>query len=418
MQKSTKTSVDKTPVVSIILCTYNRESILMESIDSVLKQTYQDWELIIIDDGSTDGTKALLDSLEDPRIHCCVLEENMFYCYAANYGIRKMKGSYMAVINSDDLWQPDKLEKQITWMEAHSEYGACFTRVSLIGERGECVDEQYAELKAVFQMDCHTQSEWLHHFLWHGNYLCHPSAVIRKKVLDEVGGYNLLFCQSADYDLWVRIVTRYPIYIYPEPLTLYRWGDGKDQVSSREEHNNYRFFNEQMLIRRQMIERMDDEEFTRFFKEDFRNPFSASHTELLFERAFLMMECMESLPEQKMLGIEWLERALREPDGADILKQTFGMKVKELYGLQKESLYMDYFVRDKLILQKADIDKLNIRCSGLEKENRILKAENHRLQKSLQTVLDSTIWRSTALLRKILDQIKGGRHDDTKTKGT
>lgn len=416
MPKSTKTSADRDPAVSIILCTYNRESILMESIDSVLKQTYTDWELIIVDDGSTDGTKALLDSLNDSRIQCYDLKENMFYCYAANYGIRKMRGRYMAVINSDDKWQPDKLEKQIAWMESNPEYGACFTRVSLIGEDGTCVDEQYPELKSVFEMDCKDQSEWLHKFLWHGNYLCHPSAVIRKEVLDEVGGYNLLYCQSADYDLWVRIVTSYPIYIYPEPLTLYRWGHGKDQVSSREEHNNYRFFNEQMLIRRQMIERLDDEKFTRYFKGDFRNPSSASHTELAFERAFLMLECIESLPEQKMLGIEWLEKALREPDGAVVLRHTFGMNVKELYDLHKDSLYMDYFVRDRLIRQGWEIDELNIQCRDLKKEKEILQKDNRHLKESLQEMHDSTIWKSTALLRKALDRIKGGRHEHTKNK--
>ena len=108
-------------MVSIILCTYNRENSIRYSIDSILEQTYQNWELIIVDDGSTDGTEKILEEYQDHRIRKIVLSDNSYYCYAANKGIREASGKYIAFATSDDIWEKTKLEKQIAYLEAHPE---------------------------------------------------------------------------------------------------------------------------------------------------------------------------------------------------------------------------------------------------------------------------------------------------------
>ena len=99
------------------MCTYNRRFCLKQAIDSVLCQTYPDFEFVIVDDGSTDGTEELIKSYQDPRIRYFKLNRNSFYCYAANQGLGHCQGDYVAFMNSDDAWLPDKLEKQVSVME-------------------------------------------------------------------------------------------------------------------------------------------------------------------------------------------------------------------------------------------------------------------------------------------------------------
>ena len=104
-------------MVSIIIPTYNRGYIIKKSIDSVLHQTYEDFELIIVDDGSTDGTKQLIDEYEDDRIKYYSYEHNKGVVYARNYGMKMAKGDCIVFQDSDDVWHSDKLEKQIKILE-------------------------------------------------------------------------------------------------------------------------------------------------------------------------------------------------------------------------------------------------------------------------------------------------------------
>ena len=144
--------------------------------------------------------------------------------------------------------------------------------------------------------------------------------------MDRVGGFNLLYCQLADFDLWIRIVTEYPIHVLPEKLIRFRWDIKKhDQVSSVTEGHTIRTFNEQLMIRRQLIERLDDGRLVDYFHSDFQNPDSKTHLELEFERAFLLMKCVAEDSEFKLLGLDKIEEldnkrhdASEEPDQVPI----------------------------------------------------------------------------------------------------
>lgn len=104
------------PLVSIVMPAYNSETFIHEAIQSVLNQTYQNWELLIVDDCSTDNTIQIIDSFEDDRIHVFGLKENSGAAVARNYAIDRAQGDYMAFLDSDDLWHPEKLERQLTFM--------------------------------------------------------------------------------------------------------------------------------------------------------------------------------------------------------------------------------------------------------------------------------------------------------------
>ena len=104
-------------MISVIIPTYNREKLIMPAIDSVLKQTYQDIELIVVDDGSTDRTVELLKTIKDPRFYFVQTERNSGAPAARNIGIKQSKGEYIAFHDSDDIWMPHKLEKQLKFLK-------------------------------------------------------------------------------------------------------------------------------------------------------------------------------------------------------------------------------------------------------------------------------------------------------------
>lgn len=129
-------------LVSVLMVNYNRGTTIGESIKSVLAQTYTDLELIIVDDGSTDDSCSVIESIKDPRIKLYRLEQNEHISHATNYGFQKVTGAYLARIDSDDVWYPQKLEKQITFLKNNPEYKICFAWIDLIDEYGNSINEQ------------------------------------------------------------------------------------------------------------------------------------------------------------------------------------------------------------------------------------------------------------------------------------
>lgn len=327
-------------MISVLMCTYNREHLLKRAIDSILNQTYQDIECIIVDDGSTDNTKQLVESYTDKRIRYIQMERNSYYCYAANYGLSCCEGEYVAFMNSDDVWMPEKLEKQLEFMEDNPKYGACFSAAALIDDRGEDITEECPAMRDLFAKQYDSQKDCLQYLFKYSNSLCHPSALVRKDVLDRVGGFNLLYCQLADHDLWTRIVTEYPIYVSKERLIQFRWDvNAKDQISSATTDKLTRVFNEQILIRKRLMEQLSDEKLKAYFGEWFKNKNSESHIELEFERAFILAECINESPELKVLGIEKLQQVMRMPGAMEVLRNHFKMDIFDLYQWNKEQMY-------------------------------------------------------------------------------
>lgn len=131
-------SLNKQPLVSIVTPSYNAEKYIEETIDSILNQTYQNWELLIVDDISNDNTLEIISKYveQDSRIHCYVLEEKGGASLARNRAIRESKGKYIAFLDSDDVWKEDKLEKQVEFMEKN-DYAFTYHNYELINEKSE-----------------------------------------------------------------------------------------------------------------------------------------------------------------------------------------------------------------------------------------------------------------------------------------
>jgi glycosyltransferase involved in cell wall biosynthesis len=218
--------------VSVVLTSYNHGKHLRQAIDSVLTQTFSNFELIIIDDGSTDESWEIINSYSDPRVRAFL---NKDYKPGTEFFKRIFlnvtSGEYIAIHHSDDLWERDKLEKQVSFLTSHPEIGAVFTWVKVIDENGNSFEDTAHPYYKIFEQPNRTRSEWLHHFFYRGNALCHPSVLIRRVCYETCGAYRFGFAQLGDFDMWVRLCLRYEIYILPERLTSFRVRSGETNAS-------------------------------------------------------------------------------------------------------------------------------------------------------------------------------------------
>jgi glycosyltransferase involved in cell wall biosynthesis len=206
------------PTVSVIITTYNRAPFVEEAIQSVLTQDFRDFELIVVDDGSTDGTRQTLERYTDSLIP--LYQENKGVSSARNSGIQHSQGTYLAFLDSDDLWLPKKLSVQLAFFYQNPQALICQTEEIWL-RRGVRVNPRKVHKKYSGEIFEHCLS------------LCRvsPSAVmIKRRLFDEVGLFDEELPACEDYDLWLRVACRYPIHLIDEPYIIKRGGH-PDQLS-------------------------------------------------------------------------------------------------------------------------------------------------------------------------------------------
>jgi glycosyltransferase involved in cell wall biosynthesis len=220
------------PKISVIMASYNHAAFVHQAIESVLAQSYKDFELVITDDGSSDGTAEVIRRVADPRIRFHALAENQGACVAVNDAIARSQGEYIAVLNSDDYFLPGKLERQAGFLDAHPEIGAVFGQPQFVDENGRDFHNPNHSFVKAFASENRPRQEWLRYFFYFQNCLCHPTAMVRKACYERVGVFDPLLMQLPDLDLWVRLCREFEIHILPEKLTGFRILNRESNVSA------------------------------------------------------------------------------------------------------------------------------------------------------------------------------------------
>jgi glycosyltransferase involved in cell wall biosynthesis len=214
--------MDKHTKVTVILTSFNHAKYLRESIESVLHQTYSDYELIIGDDASTDDSWQIINGYTDPRIRSFRHDKTKGGGIINKVVSEMGTGNYIAIHHSDDIWEPEKLEKQVAFLDANPQIAAVFTWAQAIDEEGQPFKDQTHFYYNIFDQPNRNRFEWLNFFFYHGNALCHPSVLIRKECYDECGLYRYGLAQAGDFDMWVRVCLKYEIHVLPEKLVSFR----------------------------------------------------------------------------------------------------------------------------------------------------------------------------------------------------
>lgn len=328
--------------VSIIMPNYNGQQYIDKAIESVLAQTFQNFEFIIIDDGSDDRSWDIIQQFDDTRILAEQLPSNEHICYALNYGLKKARGNYIARIDSDDLWEPYKLEKQVSFLKNNPQYGACFTWVTVIDENNRVLSKNESDRVDLFDVRNKTQAEWVRHFYFNGSCLCHPSVVIPKSVIEKVGIFDYALVQIQDFDMWVRIAKNFPIHILEEPLTQYRWKSNGGSVSSPSLSTNTRSNYEFYSVISSYFDDMSDEMFMEAFGNDLIHKDIKTHEEVLCEQALLLLRSLFCGYAQKSGGMDRLKNLINNDVTRKILREKYGVTQKNFYELSASPVFYQH----------------------------------------------------------------------------
>lgn len=198
------------PKVSVVIPTYNRQAYIRRALDSVLAQTFTDYEVVVVDDGSTDDTKGVLKDYEG-RIKC-VHQANGGIASARNRGIAESSAPYIAFLDSDDWWGPQKLEHQVRVLDEHPNVGIVYGRMPIVNERGQTIGQKPAGVSGRnFQELIEVWGD-----------LPTSTVMTRRACFEQAGNFDSGVIPMEDIDMWLRISRHYDLYeIEGEPLAFY-----------------------------------------------------------------------------------------------------------------------------------------------------------------------------------------------------
>lgn len=217
--------MSKSPKVTVLMPVFNGERYIKEAIDSILHQSFADFELLVIDDGSTDAGPEIVELIKDQRIRLCRSEKNQGVPAALNIGLDLAHGQYIARMDSDDISLPERLAKQVEFMEANSEFGLCGTNALSINAEGEIITPPWWHETPV-------PLEWT---LFWENPVAHSTVMVRAGILKSFKlKYRLL--PAEDGDLWSRLVLKARIARLPEVFLHYRYRPESAFNARRNEH--------------------------------------------------------------------------------------------------------------------------------------------------------------------------------------
>lgn len=204
------------PAISVIIPVYNAERTILETIQSVQQQTFSDFELVVINDGSTDRTLELLDTIKDYRLKVFSYS-NGGLSVARNRGIALATGEFITFLDADDLWTYDKLELQLRALQQHPEAGVAYSWTCNMSEKGE----SFFEGKSVLFEGNVYPHLLLTNFIANGSNI-----LIRRQAIESVGEFDPTLAPCADWDFYLRLASRWTFVVVPKPQILYRQSSG------------------------------------------------------------------------------------------------------------------------------------------------------------------------------------------------
>ncbi|MBR0164411.1 MAG: glycosyltransferase family 2 protein [Lachnospiraceae bacterium] len=337
----------KQPRVAFFMCCYNHEKYVGDAIESILNQTYPHWELFIANDGSTDRSGEVIASYKDPRIHFHDLKENTQLVGAQKMLtdlIEPMDFDYIQMMNSDDLIDKEKIEKQIRFFEAHPEYAACFTMDEVIFSEGST---DYPADYSV--MHNRSRYQWMDQYFQFGNCMNGVSALIRKDVFYELDTINQRFIVLADFRHWYMIACKYPIYLLQEKLTYYR--RHATNLSSHTMGSAICFFLESARVLRDVILPMDKKSFRRAHYARLVYKQCESDEDLWAEKFIVLVNGITC--DKTQVAIDWYYDHCKSDRFIEILREKYGFGNRDFTNL-KENGGLAYAANDIAMRSNRD----------------------------------------------------------------
>lgn len=221
------------PVLSVVMSVYNGEKYLRESVESILNQTFEDFEFIIIDDGSADNSFKIIEDYarSDKRIVAIKNLSNLGLSKSLNIALKNTKGDFIARMDADDISLPERLEKQVRFLKENPSYGLVGTAYIEINGNGKTIGNQRIRF---LETDENIKKKIVGF-----NPFPHCAVMFRKEIQDSIGFYNEDFKYAQDYEFWIRIMTRYKVSNLPEALVYKRYSDNMISVNKEKAQRFY-----------------------------------------------------------------------------------------------------------------------------------------------------------------------------------
>lgn len=339
-----------TPEISVCMVCYNHAAFVGTAMASVLRQTFADFEFLILDNGSTDASLAVMQGFDDARISMEALPKNIHSTCAANHLLSRARGRYVAMICSDDAWLPDKLARQAAWLDAHERCAVVFSRVEVMNDRG-----RPCRLPTVYDCRFNIQPnraahDWLRLLYRFDNPFCCSSAMLRRSVWRQCGPFDERSRNIQDMIFWMRILFRHPVHILDSRLTRMRLHARMDNVSAASAANMVLVANEARL----------------FYSDFFAHVTSREIFDAIFPHAAPRHRAMAARDPQLALALHTLTRPPTVMAGAwalhrlyeltataaqrRVYQERYGFDILELYALAQS---MDVYGQRRSPLRMA-----------------------------------------------------------------
>ncbi len=343
------------PLISVVMTTYNHEKYIREAIESVLNQTFKDFEFIIVNDGSTDQTDKIIRDFQDQRI-IYLSQKNQGPSTAVNNAILATRGKYIALMSGDDVCYPNRLERQYKYLSS-TNHKITFSWVDFIDDNSDIITQKHFA-ENLFNHPNRTRSEILKYFFFNGNYINGITGFFYKELLVEAGLYNLASIQIQDFEMWIKLLTKYDLHILPEKLIKYRIRSHNANLSSGSNALRATFELSQMY--KNIFNDFKIEIFKEAFADQIIKPGFSSLIEYELEKAFLYLK--HNANYMKGIGAEKLFNLLQNEQILNVSKEEYNFGLPELFKLTQNIDIANIEVlqqyRSEILSKSAEISRL------------------------------------------------------------
>ena len=395
------------PKVTVILTSYNHAKYIRETIDSILNQTFKDFELIIWDDASTDKSWEIIQSYDDPRIKRFQSERTEGGLINKALLSGEVQGEYIAIHHSDDVWELTKLEKQVKVLDENSEYGAVFTHVQVIDEYANKSENHWFNVENDYNRFTYLKDAF------NGcNRLCHPSALIRKKVYEEVGFYKYGLAQTGDMEMWIRISLSYEIFVLPEKLTLHRKFTDESNTSGARPDVFIRMKNEFFILLDNYLSIKDFGFLSRIFPEI---KTFAQNDQFVSEYCLAIISLKSIFEVTKIFGIKLLYNLINDEEKALKIKLFYNFDYIDLIKISSQYNLINSFsqelneTRQELNETRQELNETRQELNETRQELKQKEQNIKNLNDELISIYMSKSWKITSPLRSLFKKLRKGK---------
>lgn len=328
---------EETPLVSVAVTVYNAADFVRDTMDSVLKQTYQNLELIVSDDFSSDNSVEILREYEkkDARVTVLTTDRNRHACYAENRCFDMAKGKYFCMLGHDDMWRPWKVEEQVSFMEHEPDYEMCFSHCHIIDDKIEIHDEN--NMYSVFRQGNHSRKYWIRTLFMDGNALCAASAMIRRESVCPPLN-RLSNIQVQDYELWLKLLRKGPLYIMKDCIVFYRQFTERENLSDMDDSSDsngktWRMIMEMQYFKYKFVMSLSKEELYEYFGKEIGAYEVKDDLELLVVKAWFLF-----LTRNRHFQ-DLFDEIFENPGGLEAMERVLNLSLPDYYEMEMKTGY-------------------------------------------------------------------------------